>query len=149
MDKNQIIGLVIAIIVLISIVPIIATFIKQSDDQRACTDPEHPYECLDLDDGLINWCSNESDGTVHCIDPDLPIYNVTTQLCTNASGVKVINATPTSVCDSFNWADGIVPYEDVGLTTTETTLLDLIILVLVLSVVIGFVIGSGILKKKQ
>lgn len=143
MDKETIIGIVVFVVLLAVFVPVIVDNIAVANDQRACTNPGFPNECLDLDDGQLNWCSNESDGTTHCILP-LNILNVSTGLCTNASGVAAFNTTPTSVCDSTGWAAGIVDYEDVGLSALETTLLGLVILFLVLGVVYFAIAGSGL-----
>lgn len=134
-----IIGIIILIIMVTAFAPVISENIASADDQRSCTDPGFPNQCLDNDDGLVNWCSNESDGTTHCIDPDIPIYNTSTQLCTNASGVGVVNGSPTSVCDSIGWADGIIPYEDTGLNPMEVTLMGLIVLFLIIGGVFYFV----------
>ena len=134
MDKSQIFGIVIFLALLVVFVPVIYDFVAIADDQRGCTDEAHPYECIDNDDGLINWCSNESEDVLHCVAPR-PIYNVTTALCTNASGVRVTNSTQITSCDSNYWADGIVPYNDIGLSVVEVALMGLIVLFLVLSVV--------------
>lgn len=141
---TAIIGILVFIALLVVFAPVIADHIAVADDQRMCTDPVYSNECYDLDDGLLNWCSNETDGTVHCLDADIPVYNVSTGLCTNTSGVHVINGSATSVCDSIGWADGIAAYEDTGLNTTETALLGLIILLLVVGGVFAFVKSTGL-----
>ena len=139
-----IIGVVIFLALLVAFVPAITDNIANADDQRACTTAGFEFECLDNDDGMLNWCSNETDGTLHCTNAALPIFNVSTQLCTNASGVGVVNGTPTSVCDSTGWAAGIVAYEDVGLSPIETTMLGLVILFLVLGGVFGLIKATGL-----
>lgn len=136
-----IIGVVVFIILIAAFAPVIYENVAVANDQRACTNEAYPYECLDNDDGLLNWCSNETDGTLRCLNASIPILNVSTSLCTNASGVRVVNASAISVCDSTGWADGIVAYEDVGLTPVETTLLGLVALFIVLSVVIFAIRG--------
>jgi hypothetical protein len=142
-----VIGIIFFVAILVAIVPFVRNNIAASEDVRACSDAAHPYECLDNDDGLINWCSNESDGTVHCLDAALPIYNVTEELCTNASGVHVVNDTATSVCDSIGWADGIVPYENMGISTTEGTLLGLVVLLLICGCIYAVAMKMGLMKK--
>ena len=138
--KNGIIGVVVLIALIMVFAPVISDQIANGDDQRACTTTGFRNPCLDNDDGLINWCSNETDGTTHCVLP-LNILNVSTGLCTNSSGVGKFNTTPTSVCNSIGWANGIVPYTDVGLSTTETALLGLTILFIIIGVVFGIVKG--------
>jgi len=139
--------ILVGIVVLVSLVPIISTLIVQADDQRACTTDTHPYECIDLDDGQINWCSNETAAGLHCVPPR-PIYNATANLCTNASGVHVTNSTQITSCDSTYWAAGIVPYTDSGLNTSETTMLYMVVLFLVLGLVFMVVKETGLLKRK-
>jgi hypothetical protein len=143
-----VIGIIFFVAMLVAIAPLIKNNIAASEDVRACSDAAHPYECLDNDDGLINWCSNESDGTVHCMNASLPIYNTTTQLCTNASGVHVVNGSATSVCDSFGWSEGIVAYENKGLSTTEGTLLSMVVLLLICGCVYAVAMKMGLMKAK-
>ena len=139
------IGILVSVILLAIFAPMISNMISNADDVRVCTTAGFENECLDLDDGLINWCSNETDGTTHCTDPKLLIYNVSTSLCTNASGVRVVNGSATSVCDSIGWEAGIMPYSDAGLNVIETTILRLAVLFLVLGVV--FMIGKPLMHK--
>lgn len=139
--------ILVGIVVLVSLVPVISTLIGQADDQRACSSDTHPYECIDLDDGLINWCSNETATGLHCVAPR-PIYNVTTQLCTNASGVGVTNSTQITSCDSNYWSAGIVAYDDSGLNAGEVSLLYLVLLFLVLGLVFMVVRETGLLHRK-
>jgi len=137
---EYIIAIVVFVILIAAFVPIVVDNIANGDDQRGCTTEGYPNECLDNDDGLVNWCSNETDGTTHCVLP-LNILNVSTGLCTNSSGVGKFNTTPTSVCDSIGWANGIVPYADVGLSPVEVTLLGLVALFIVIAGVFTFVRG--------
>lgn len=143
MDKigSAIIGILVFIALLVVFVPVISEQVAVGDDQRSCTDPLYPNRCLDLDDGHINWCSNETG--IKCYAPT-PIYNTSEGLCTNASGVHIVNDTAISTCDSIGWADGIIPYEDVGLNPTEVGLLGLIILFLIIGGVFGLVKQIGL-----
>ena len=133
-----IITILIPIIILSSFSGVISNLIVSADDVRTCANPAYPYECLDNDDGLINWCSNETPESLHCVAPR-PIYNVTADLCTNASGVSVTNSTRITACDSTYWSAGIVAYDDVGLTPIETILMGLAVLLLIIGILFSVV----------
>lgn len=100
--KVDVVGVVVGIAILVALVPVVASFIQQGVDV---------YECQ---------------------NPDLPIWNQTFELCTNASGVGVVNESGTHV----------------GLGATEEALLLLTILFLVLAFVFVVVKESGLMKKK-
>lgn len=146
--SDIVIGALIFVALIATLVPVMTSSIHEATvAQRSCLDDAHPYECLDNDDGLLNWCSNVTSTSLLCLNTSVPILNVSTSLCTNASGVRVINSTPISGCDSTGYAAGIGPYTNTGLSTTEATLLGLTVLFLVLAGVFTIVKSTGLMKQ--
>ena len=100
MASKVVIGAVIMILLIIALVPVVVQFIADAD--RA---------------------------VLECNDAGTPILNESLELCTNASGVGVVNATPT----------------EAGLTSTQSSMLLLTITFIVLGVVVVIVRKTGLI----
>lgn len=87
-NAGAIIGMIVFIILLLALFPFIKSTISNSRNEYYCTDSDYKVQSADL-----QLCTNASYACLNAAKPILdPVYN----LCTNASGVGVVNATPTS-----------------------------------------------------
>lgn len=80
---------------------------------------------------VLDFVSSADSEELECNAVATPILNTSFELCTNASGVHVVNASPT-------WSDG-------NLSNTETTILGIIPILFVVGLIV-FVIGKFIKK---
>ena len=135
--KNLIFLILVGIVVLVSLVPVISTLIGQADNQYECNAP-FDIQCS------ATRCSNQSYVCNMTIAP-LTIFNTSTTLCTNRSGVGIVNETPISGCLVTGYHQVA---EDVGLNAGEVSLLYLVLLFLVLGLVFMVVKETGLLHRK-
>jgi len=126
------IGIIVSILLLCVFAPFISNMISNADNIYECQDTTYPVISRNQ---LL--CTNVS---YACLNALLPIY-VAPNLCTNTSGVGVVNATATSGFLVYNETS-----TDVGMSGAESTILRLTIIFLVLG--LFAVLLSPLLKKK-
>lgn len=135
MEKSHLIAGALMFVILVTVASaVISDSLSAANNSYTCLAP-YTRQSADL---LI--CTNESDG---CYNPLQPIFNTTYQLCTNASGVGVVNSSRISGFSETN-----VSATFTGPSAVETGLLGLIVLFLVLAGLYATIEYTGLLRSK-
>jgi hypothetical protein len=127
-----IIGIIVAIALLSAFAPIVADLIYEADNNYQCQNSA--YQVMSRDQLL---CTNAS----YVCTTALPVF-VPPNLCTNASGVAIVNATATSGFSIYNESS-----TDIGISGTESSMMSLIMLFVVLGIL--FAVAYPLLKKNN
>ncbi len=115
------------------LIPVLVGVINSADNTYTCDTAGFGVNCTDK-----TKCANET--SVCVLLAATPILNTTYDLCTNASGVTVLNATPNTGCNISAYR---IDATDTGLTAWQSLILKITIaLAFVLAVFVAFKVRS-------
>ena len=127
------ISIIVAVLIFAAVFPLIKNSVDTGRHSYACSDSVFSTACTDT-----SKCTNQ---TYVCNDTGTPIRNVSLNLCTNASGVSVVNSTPYNGCDVVSYN---IAANDYGWGTAEYVVLGLV----TYFAIFGFILlGLGLTRK--